>query len=234
MNNNEINRLIAVSALVTMVGLLFSGPVGLLVTSLIKAQPPWDGAEVFIASYHPVQILPFLFGFVMIYGFVMFISAVAKLAQDNRGMVYASMSMIFMAVYAVIIGLNYALQVAFVPLLVREGNAMAGFFSMANPESVGWVLEMWGYGFLGLSGWLAAPLFKGSRRRRYIRVLLVINGMVSVLGAAITIVDLGWVLSVAGLASYVVWNLLVLAIMVLVYMEFRPGPAKPLTHPPAA
>lgn len=222
--SESLSKLIRISAWLTIAGILFSGPLGLLISTLVKAQPPWENAEVFILHYHPIQRLTFVFGFIMILGFVMFISAIGSLADKPVKKLYSGMASIFAAVYGVIIGLNYTLQLAYVPAVMHTNPEVAGMLTMVNPHSVSWVLEMFGYGFLGLSVWFLVPLLEGSKRIGTIRMLMILNGIVSIAGAVITVFNISWVLSTAGMISYLVWNLLILVLMVLVILEFKPAP----------
>lgn len=68
--------------------------------------------DVFIENNHVLQGLPFIFGYVMILGFVGFISASANFAETPMEKTYNKMSVIFAAVYAGIIGTNYMIQMA--------------------------------------------------------------------------------------------------------------------------
>jgi len=57
--------------------------------------------------------------------------------------------------------------------------------------------------------------------------VLILNGVLSVIGAFWTAFDLGWVLSVAGLIAFGLWNLLyvVLAIVFLLVLRRRQSEA---------
>lgn len=220
-DNSQINRLLSISAVITIIGILFSGPVGVLITSMLHPQPVWQGAEIFAGNYHPVQILPFVFGFIMLLGFVLFISAAIRLANTEIKKTYGTMAVIFASAYVITIGMNYIIQAAYIPAIIAENKELAGLLTMANPSSFSWILEMFGYGFLGASGWLVAPLFEGNTKTNSIRYLLILNGIVSVVGAIITAVDVEWVLSTSGIISYVAWNLLIIIIMILVFLQFK-------------
>jgi hypothetical protein len=117
------------------------------------------------------------------------------------------------------IGLNYAIQTALVPALIYKNPSFAGLFTMANPQSVGWILEMFGYGFLGIAAILIAPVFNKGIRMNLIRYLLTANGVISILGAAATTLGTNWLMEWPGIVSVVVWNLLILVIMVLVIVD---------------
>ena len=92
---------------------------------------------------------------------------------------------------------------------------------MANPMSLSWVFEMWGYAFLGVATWLAAPVFNRSRLERATAVLMIANGIMSIAGALVTAISLGWVLTLPGIVSYAVWNILVFVLSILVILSLR-------------
>ena len=73
-------------------------------------------------------------------------------------------ALVFTGVYAALVALNYVVQTTFVPALVTHGDIadapLIAAFTMAQPRSLAWGLEMWGYGFLGLATWLVAPVMR--------------------------------------------------------------------------
>src|SRR4030042_1020721 len=54
-------------------------------------------------------------------------------------------------IYGALITLNYALQVAYVPYLARTQDPALGYVTMAHGAASTWVLEMFGYGVLGVA-----------------------------------------------------------------------------------
>lgn len=82
---------------------------------------------------------------------------------------------------------------------------------------------MIGYGLLGVATWLLSPAFRGGGRQRWIRNLLVANGVMSVIGAVATFADLSWVMSPAGLTAYLAWNAVVAVALILVALESWPA-----------
>lgn len=94
-------------------------------------------------------------------------------------------------------------------------------FSLANPLSLCWAIEMWGYACLGMATWLAAVVFKRDRLEKATAVLIVANGIISIIGGIVTSFNLGWVLTTPGVISYVAWNVLVLALSILVIASLR-------------
>jgi hypothetical protein len=51
--------------------------------------------------------------------------------------------------------------------------------------------------------------------------LLVANGVVSIMGGFVTATSLGWVYSTAGLVSYALWNVLVVALTIMIILALR-------------
>jgi hypothetical protein len=211
-------------ALTTLAGVVLSGPLALLVVNRTHPQPTWEGSAAFARSYHLVQTLPFLFGFLLLGGFVLLVvslHAVAREAQKAR----ATAALVFVAIYAALVSFNYVVQTTFVPELARRNQAADGpilaALSMSNPTSLAWALEMWGYGFLGVATWLVAPVFRGGRLERAARRTFVANGPVSIVPAVWTAVEPGWMLTPLGLVSFVVWNVLALAMALLAFAAFR-------------
>jgi hypothetical protein len=71
---------------------------------------------------------------------------------------------------------------------------------MANTFSLSWAIEMWGYAFLGLSTALSAAYYKN--RNNLIAALMILNGVLGICGALLTIVNVNWVMTKGGLSSY--------------------------------
>ncbi len=122
-------------------------------------------------------------------------------------------------VFCTLISFNYICQTTFVHNLALhykpEYDAAISMFSMSNPLSFCWANEMWGYALLGVATWLMAGYYR--RVHEGIRWLLVANGVVSLISAFWTILDVNWVMTTAGLVAYFVWNVLMIALMVLIY-----------------
>lgn len=215
---NANQKLLLVSAIITITGIILSGPIGILLAQ-IKPQPAWQGENIFVSNYHYVQTLPYVFGFILLCGFTLFISTSFRLASTGQQKVLRIAANIFTSAYVVMVGLNYAFQIALVPALIYKSPSFASLFTMANPQSVGWILEMFGYGFLGAATILIAPVFRKGLQMKVVRYLLIANGVISILGAAATSFGTQWLMEWPGIVSVVVWNLLILAIMILVIID---------------
>lgn len=218
------HRLTLLGALLAIVGIITSGPLAAAVIQAVRPQPAWQGTAAFVESYHPVQSLPYFFGLSFVGGCVVLVVGMYGLASVERKAA-CLLGVVAATIGATFIGFNYVLQTTFVPALVRAGrpeqDALMGALTMVNPASLAWALEMWGYAFLGLGSWITAPVFDRGGLERAVRWLLVANGVVGLVGAAVTVARLDWVLSPAGLLSYAGWNVLFLAALVLVGVALR-------------
>lgn len=205
-------------------GVLLSGPVALAIVAGTHPQPPWSGPAAFAASFHPVQTLPYFAGLLLVGGFVGLIAALHGLAAEPVR-TRTRIALAFAAAFGAMVFVNYAIQTTFVPALLSAGDpaaaALAGSLSMANPLALGWALEMWGYGLLGVATWLAAPVFLGMPRGRITAALFVVNGPLSIIGALATALWPGWVLTPAGIWAFALWNLLVVAMAGFALVSLR-------------
>jgi len=197
-----------VAAILVVVGAVLSGPVAMVAVSRFSPQPPWTDLVTFADHYRPLQALPYVLGYVLLSGFVLFAAAChAEAPREMR--LRTSASLIFTAVYAALVFTNYTIQLGFIPRLLADRPPFLAQLTMANPSSFAWFLEMFGYAALGAATWLVAPMFRGGRRMDAIRYLLVANGVVSIAGAACTALFDRWVFSISGLASFMAWNALI-------------------------
>ena len=215
-------RHVWIAAAVILTGIVLSGPVAVTLVEVLAPQPKWQGIATFIEHYSWLQTLPYAFGFLIAGGFILLFASV-PVEEKQGGHNLRRMALGFAAVSAALIYFNYVLQLAFIPLSLQESPSIVAVMTMANPNSLGWALEMFGYAVLGIGTAFIAPLFHRSKRQRMIGRLLVLNCLVSVLGAALMPFVPGWVLSPAGMVLGAAWNVLVVAIMVLILLEFRVG-----------
>ena len=176
-------RLIAISAVIVITGIILSGPPAVYFVSLIRSQPDWVNLQTFIDHYHPIQNLAWAGGFLLILGFAFFVASAYQLAVSPSQKVPGLLAIVFVTVFVVLTGINYTLQIAWVPVLVNQEHQALSLISMSNPHSVAWVLEIFGYGFLGLATWCISMVFWGSKRMEVIRYLLIANGVMSIAGA---------------------------------------------------
>jgi len=155
-----------------------------------------NGPTLFVDSFHRIQTLPFYFSYLLVTGSILMLVSVYLLSKQRAA---ALAALIFMSIGVAFAILNYLTQTTFIPAVVKACASELGpvitTFSMANPSSLAWAIEMWGYGFMGLGTWLAAGFFGTSRLERIAKALFILNGVVSVLGALVISIDLNGVFS---------------------------------------
>jgi hypothetical protein len=203
---------------------ILSGPGAMLVVELVRPQPPWRDARTFAEHLHGVQALPYFLGLFLIGGFAVLLAclhALAPAAQKAR----TGAALVFCGIAGALVFQNYVLQTTFVPHLARadaaENATLIAAFSMANPSSFAWALEMWGYGFLGVATWLCAGVFAGGGVERATAWSYAGNGWMSIAGAAWTALAPGWVMTAPGMLAFALWNLLIVALLVLTLLVLR-------------
>jgi hypothetical protein len=223
--NLSAHRLISLGAMVALTGYILSGPAGFLLVRSVQPQPAWESAATFARYYHVVQDVPYYFGLLLIGGMLMLAAGHCLLARDEPHEVrfHALLSLAWTTAFAALIFFNYLVQTTYVRHLALAyepaHDTAITIFSMANPRSLAWATEMWGYGILGVATWLLAGYYRG--RSRPIRLLLIANGIVSILTVVFTVIDISWVLTPFGLAGYFVWNALMIALMALLWRYYH-------------
>lgn len=213
---------ISIAAAVVLAGIILSGPVAVVLVEVLAPQPQWQGVTTFVDHYAWLQSLPYVFGFFIAGGFILLVSSVPVGVDDGRRTL-RRVALAFTAVSAGLIFLNYVMQTAFIPLSLHESPSIVAAMTMANPNSLGWALEMYGYAILGVATAFLAPLFSASARQRTIARLFVLNCMLSVAGAFLMPLFPGWVLTTTGMVLGAAWNVLIAVVMVLILVEFKFG-----------
>jgi hypothetical protein len=213
---------ISLAAAVVLAGIVLSGPVAVALVEMLAPQPGWQGVTTFIEHYSWLQSLPYVFGFFIAGGFIMLVSSLPVGDADGRRPLHSA-ALAFTVVAAGLIFFNYVMQTAFIPLSLQESPGIVAATTMANPNSLGWALEMYGYAILGIATAFCAPLFTSSPRQKVIARLLVLNCILSVVGAFLMPLSPGWVLTGTGMVLGATWNVLVAVTMVLILVEFKFG-----------
>jgi len=115
--------------------------------------------------------------------FVVLLSALHEYARDEQK-ILTRISTAFGLAFAVLVGINYFVQLSIVRQSVLHGQ-LTGLEQVlqANPMSAMTGLNMLGWSlFLGLASLFAAPIFAGGRLEKAIKVALIINGLCCLLG----------------------------------------------------
>lgn len=217
----DYDKLISLGAMVALVGFVMSGPIAFLVVNMFAPQPVWVSSQVFVDHYQPIQDLPYYFGFLLIGGMLMLVAGhyLSYGEQNRKVKFHLLVSLGWTIVFCALISFNYICQTTFIHNLALhykpEYDTAISMFSMTNPMSFCWANEMWGYALLGIATLLMAGYYE--TKSNLIKWLLIANGIVSIFSAVWTIIDVRWVMTMAGLIAYFTWNLLMIVVMILIY-----------------
>lgn len=130
----------------------------------------------------------------------------------NDKSIKSLLALIFTTIACGLISFNYFTKATLIPTLIHDYmgalDPIITLFAVTNPPSLFWVIEMRGYGFLGLGTLFASGFFSSHGLEKATKILFITNGFVSLGGALYTSTRLEWVLSKTELASYALWNVL--------------------------
>lgn len=211
---------VKLGGILIIIGIILSGPPIVFLTEYFHPQPKWVDVDTFITNFHLLQTLPYWFGFILLIGNVLFIVSVSKLASI-RDKIHSTLSIVCVGIYGSLVSINYAIQIAFVPVMVSDSNQILEIVSMVNPKSICWIIEMFAYAILGIAYWLVSIAFQGKGILSIIKYLMIFNGIASVLGVLIPIFDPSLLLESESIIGYVLWNVLIVLIMSLIIIAFR-------------
>jgi hypothetical protein len=220
---SQIIRFGTFSVYINLFGIVFSGLVFPVLSSLFCPQPLWQSADVFIQSYHPLQTATFFFGYFLVLGSLLTFISLFFLADGSKR-IWAVSALCINLVFTAIVFLNYILQTTYVPYLAStnapEAQHILATFTMSNPGSFAWALEMYGWGGIGLSYFFMAYIFGKERHGSTLKWLFRINGASSLASALATSVDMEWLFTPVGFAALIVWNVLVFVIDIYLLRYF--------------
>jgi hypothetical protein len=171
-----------------------------------------------------LQTATFFCGYFLVIGSLLtFVALYFSSGQSKK--IWAFAGLAINVVFTAVVFLNYIIQTTYVPYLAAnnppETASVLAVFSMANPGSFAWALEMYGWGGIGLSFIFMAFIFEKGKPERTLKMLFLANGICSVASALMTSFDMNWLFSPAGFAALIVWNLLVLVIDFFLLRYFR-------------
>jgi hypothetical protein len=221
----NFNKLISLGALIAMIGYLMSGPVAFIVVYLLKPQPTWVSPAVFVQHYSTIQDLPFYFGFLLIGGMLMLVAGhfLNYQEDDEKKKFHLLVAFGWTIAFFTLIAFNYICQTTFIHNMAVHYKSEFDFaistFSMSNPLSFCWANEMWGYAFLGIATWLMSGYY--TDKSFSIRILLISNGILSLLSAIWTIIDVNWMMTTIGYIGYFIWNILMITLMIKIFSYSR-------------
>lgn len=222
MTTDTTARLSYKFALILFVGILASGLPANLLVNVLYPQPEWLDIETYASNFHPLQMIPFWGGFVMLIGFTGMIVSIHYSTIDHKR-VYTMLAVACSIAYATLISLNYMLQLSVLQPNVQD-NHLEGmiYLVFANPHSITLTIEMLGYGFQGTAAWLVASFFDPTPLGRSIKYLSIINGVGSVAGTFFQALNIPMVVDDAfGMIVFYGWNILFTALCFLYLIYFR-------------
>lgn len=199
------------AALAAILSLLFA------VLALAFPASPWAGIEVYAETFATRQMLSMVPALALAPVTVLAFAGLHSLVTPEKR--FWSLSAFgFAVVYTTIVAANYLIQLHAVRLglLYRQLDGLT-LLAMPNLRSVFFSLEAIGYGFLGLSTLVAAPVFSAGNIETWIRRLFVLNGASSLFGVVVAPFDFPMIIF-AGLA---LWVIIYPMAMVLLALWFR-------------
>jgi hypothetical protein len=221
---SAISRFGRMAIYLNIFGIIFSGLVFPVLATLLYPQPRWQNPELFIQSFHPLQTATFFCGYFLVIGSLLTFVALYFISNQSKK-IWAFSALAINVVFTAVVFLNYIIQTTYVPYLAAnnppETATVLAVFSMANPGSFAWALEMYGWGGIGLSFIFMAFIFEKIKLERTLKILFLANGICSVASALMTSINMNWLFSPAGFAALIIWNMLVLFIDIFLLRYFK-------------
>ena len=104
---------------------------------------------MFAANYHLVQDIPYYLGLLLIGGMLMVaVGQYLNYTEENKKVKFhLLLSLLWTTAFAALIFFNYVCQTTFIRHLALnytvQNDYIIATFSMANPMSLSWAVEMW-------------------------------------------------------------------------------------------
>jgi hypothetical protein len=128
-----------------------------------------------ITATASIQPFATIIGFLLTPTFLVVMACIHCYASESKK-VFSLVGLSFAIIYATLISLNYFIQLTF----VNQSTFDVSIFSMTNPQSMMWVIEVLGYFFMGLATLFAAPVFGSGRVEKIIKWLFIVNGILGI------------------------------------------------------
>jgi hypothetical protein len=151
-------------------------------------------------------------GIILVPVFTVLIVCIHDYADIHRK-IFSRLGMLFTVGYAVLIGFNYYMQLT----LVRQ-DLYTVPFDMSDPKSIMWVIEILGYGFMGLATFFAAWVFNSGRLENAVRWLFITNGVLGIGGMIGYALGLSMDIMYGGL---VLWDIIMPVSSILLAIIFK-------------
>lgn len=149
----------------------------------------WQGIEAYKASFQFNQMYNHIPVLLLTPVMVILMTCIHFFAPNNKKF-FGMLGLAFSIVYAVIISINYYIQLFVVRLNLINGDLNGlSLWALPNLHSIFFAFESLGYCFLGLATFFAAVVFTGGKLENWIKVLFITNGVFGISGAIISLFD---------------------------------------------
>src|SRR4030043_2125735 len=165
-----------------------------------------------ITATTAMKIPSLVSGIILIPVFILLMACIHEFSPADKK-IFSRLGLLFTIGYAVLIGFNYYLQLT----LVRK-NLYTAVFAMDDPQSIMWVIEVLGYGFMGLATLSAAFIFKNGKLENVIHWLFIVNGVLGIGG--VIGYALGWSMNIL-LGGLIAWDIIMPISSLLLAVLFR-------------
>lgn len=165
-----------------------------------------------ITASTAMKIPSLVSGIILIPVFILLIACIHEYSPADRKF-YSRLGLLFTMGYAVLIGFNYYMQLTLV-----QNNLFTDVFAMDDPQSIMWVIEVLGYGFMGLATLSTAFVFTNGKLENAIRWLFVVNGILGIGGMIGYALGLSLNILAGGL---IVWDIIMPLSSILLAVLFR-------------
>jgi hypothetical protein len=165
-----------------------------------------------ITASTAMKIPSLVSGIILIPVFILLIACIHEYSPADRKF-FSRLGLLFTMGYAVLIGFNYYMQLTLV-----QNNLYTDVFAMDDPQSIMWVIEVLGYGFMGLATLSTAFVFANGKLENAIRWLFIVNGILGIGGMIGYALGLSLSILAGGL---IVWDIIMPLSSILLVVLFR-------------
>ena len=165
-----------------------------------------------ITASTAMKIPSLVSGIILIPVFILLIACIHEYSPADRKF-FSRLGLLFTMGYAVLIGFNYYMQLTLV-----QNNLYTDVFAMDDPQSIMWVIEVLGYGFMGLATLSTAFVFTNGKLENAIRWLFIVNGILGIGGMIGYALGLSLNILAGGL---IVWDIIMPLSSLLLAVLFR-------------
>jgi hypothetical protein len=186
-----------------------------IITSTID--DPWIDATAYEESFQVIEFVPQMIGFILLPTLLVLYVSIHYLASPNNR-IWSLLGVIFCAGFVIVVLIIYFIEVGYVlPSLYQSEAEGLEQLIFKNPRSIAFGVNNFAWGFLlGLSLIFMANVFQGSRLAAWIRWLLVVNGIGSLLLVPGYSID-NMFLQMGAIVSWVI-GLPIVMIMIAIYL----------------